>query len=86
MSGEQQSAEIAAISDDPPGIDPSTHDLPTVPDASERVAAFLRWYGDGRVFPDTDEDGPPLYARDLEALCRAAMSLRPASTGGASDA
>lgn len=64
--------EYVEYPDDPPGINPDTHDLPSVADAGERVAAFLRWYGDGRVFVETDENGPPLYARDLEALHRAA--------------
>ena len=59
------------LPEDPPGIDPQTLDLPSAEDARERVAAFLCWYGDGRVVVDTDEPGPPLYARDLEALTRA---------------
>jgi len=67
---DEHSAEKDAWPDDPPGIDPYTHDLPSATDARERVAAFLRWYGDGRVFVETDEKGPPLYARDLEALVR----------------
>lgn len=58
------------VNEDPPGIDPHTSDLPTAGDAAERVAAFLRWYGDGRVVVDTEESGPPLYARDLEVLTR----------------
>jgi hypothetical protein len=56
--------------DDPPGIDPQTSDLPDADDARTRVIAFLRWFGDGRVQPDTEEPGPPLYARDLEVLTR----------------
>jgi hypothetical protein len=56
--------------DDPPGIDPQSSDMPAVADAAERVIAFISWFGDGRILPDADEQGPPLYARDLEALTR----------------
>lgn len=58
------------VADDPPGIDPHTHDLPSADDARERIIAFLRWYGDGRIALSGLDDGPPLYARDLEALTR----------------
>ena len=58
------------VPEDPPGIDPQTLDLPAAAAAAERVAEFLRWYGDGRIVVDVDEPGPPLYARDLEALVR----------------
>lgn len=75
-----------AIPDDPPGIDPATHDMPPIEEAAERVNEFIRWFGDGRVFVDPDEtSAPPLYARDMEALTR--LVTRPGrpdtTTGGA---
>lgn len=60
--------------DQPPEVD--VHDdrrkLPPAAAAAERVREFVSWFGDGDVatiFPS----GPPLYARDLEALARAAL-------------
>lgn len=64
--------------DDPPGIDPTTSDMPLVADAAERVIEFIKWFGDGRVFVDPEErTAPPLYARDMEALTR--LVTRPES-------
>lgn len=56
--------------DQPDGIDPDSFELPAPEQAAERVATFLRTYGDGLIVVDFDS-APPLYARDLEVLCRA---------------
>jgi hypothetical protein len=56
------------IPDQPPGIDPEAWpvQLPDVATAAERVASFIRSFGDGIVY--TTLENVPLYARDLEAL------------------
>lgn len=67
------------ILDQPPGISSDEPVLPDAADAAERVAEFLRWYGDGRITVlhkpqvvklDGPWTGPALFARDLEALVR----------------
>lgn len=56
--------------DQPDGIDPYSHDMPNPKAAAERVLRFVAFFGDGRV----DEfDGPPLFARDLEAIAKVAL-------------
>jgi hypothetical protein len=61
--------------DQPDGICAESVDdlrVPSPAKAAERVEAFVRWFGDGRVVIDYDlaaeDDDPPLYARDLNAL------------------
>jgi hypothetical protein len=76
----EQTSEID-YPDDPPGIDPTTNDMPHVAEAAERVNEFIRWFGDGRVLVDPDEIGPPLYTRDMETLTR--LVTRPAVTPAA---
>lgn len=71
-------ADRAEFDDDPPEIDAEDSGAkPPVTDASDRVVAFLSWYGDGRIIPEIAagfEDGEvPLYCRDIEALRQAAV-------------
>lgn len=61
--------------DQPPGVD--IHDdakrLPDPISAAVRIGAFLEWFGDGDIAGDFPS-GPPLYARDLEAVARLALA------------
>lgn len=57
------------LPDQPDGIADDSFDLPDPARAAERVAEFLREWGDGRVHVDGVR--APLYARDLEALRKA---------------
>jgi hypothetical protein len=71
--------------DQPPEVD--VHDpgrqLPPTEKAAERVREYLCWFGDGEVSGD-HASGPPLYARDLEVLVRAAETIEAVPTGAAS--
>lgn len=71
---EQKTTEV----DQPDGIDGDSYDLPDPARAAERVGEFLSWYGDGRLYPcvlpGTEDEMPPLFARDLEALRKCADS------------
>lgn len=58
------------MSDQPDGIDGESRDIPDPVRAAKRVRTYVRESGDGLY--DTF-GGAPLYARDLEALCRAAL-------------
>ncbi|MGW4467491.1 hypothetical protein [Micromonospora sp. NPDC004704] len=58
--------------DQPDDINDDTRDLPTTDRDSARVDAYIRATGDGRYHIS---DGHPLYARDLEAITRAAGKL-----------
>lgn len=60
---------ILVLTEDPPGIDPQSKELPPADVAAERVGEFLKHFGDGLV---DSASGRPLYARDLEALRQAA--------------
>ena len=67
-------------SDQPPGIEEGTFDLPPIADAARRVDEFVRWFGDGLVLePDSGvfltPGSPPVYARDLAALTQAAKEI-----------
>lgn len=62
--------------DQPDGIDEQSNALPDPARAAARVRAYIEASGDGLY---DVEGGMPLYARDLEALCRAALT----ATGGA---
>lgn len=55
----------------PDGIDHDTSDLPTVARASRRVRAYITEWGDGII---DVANRRPLYARDVEALRRAAVA------------
>ena len=59
--------------EDPPGIDPETHSLPTPAAAAERLCDFISAWGDGLI--DLVHDGTgtpmPLYARDVIAVALA---------------
>jgi hypothetical protein len=65
------------LPDQPDGIDETSTDLPSVFMAIDRVGDFLSSFGDGliRVAETRDETGAPLYARDLEAMRQAALSV-----------
>lgn len=60
-----------------PGYDQSW--LPPAAEAAERVLTFVSWFGDGLI---SDGQEPPLFARDLEAVAKAAHANPPASTPG----
>lgn len=62
---------VEALPDQPDGIEGDTFDLPDLARAVERVREFVKASGDGLY--DVVE-GRPLYARDLEALTRAASN------------
>lgn len=68
--------------DQPPEVttlEPSeTGSLPPAIAAAERVREFVSWFGDGKVDLSGwgGEPHPPLYARDLESVCRATVVLR----------
>jgi hypothetical protein len=68
--------------DQPPEVD--IHDdrrqLPPATAAVVRVREFVSWFGDGDIAGDFPS-GPPLYARDLEALVR---TIEAVPTGAAS--
>lgn len=59
--------DIGDTEGQPDGITNDSHDLPTPANAARRTYEFLSWFGDGIVYGGED-DQPPLYARDLEAL------------------
>lgn len=71
---------LPPVPDQPDGIDEDSDDLPGPDRAAARVGEFVSWYGDGRVYIDRVDDagtgGPPLYARDLEALRKLADGAR----------
>jgi hypothetical protein len=58
--------------DQPDGIDEYSRDYPDVARAARRVNAWIREWGDGLIQVTNRR---PLYARDLEALRRAAESV-----------
>jgi hypothetical protein len=60
--------EVAHVPDQPDGITYDSRDLPNAQAAAARVRAYIRESGDGLYDLGA---GQPLYARDLEALCRA---------------
>lgn len=64
--------ERALTEEYPDGIDERSETLPAPARAAQRVADFLRSYGDGRVCvaitPLAEYQIPPLYGRDLQAL------------------
>ncbi len=57
--------------DQPDGIDEQTNALPDPVRAAARVRAYIEASGDGLY---DVQGGMPLYARDLEALTRVALS------------
>jgi hypothetical protein len=65
------------VTDQPDGIAEDSSDLPNPGRAVRRVLAFLEAWGDGLILNalGSAPDPYPLYARDLEALCRAAISV-----------
>lgn len=76
--GARVSEQTIAVPDQPDGIEEDSHDLPDPQRAAERVSEFVSEYGDGRIYPEVAPEYvdkmPPLYARDLEALSRAATA------------
>lgn len=62
--------------DQPPGVDvhDSSRQLPPAKAAGERVREFVSHFGDGEIFPEFGTR-PALYARDLEALAKAALNV-----------
>lgn len=67
----EQSANAPAIPDQPDGIEDDSYDLPDPHRAATRVRDWIGAWGDGLI---NTADGHPLYARDLEAICRAIQS------------
>lgn len=62
--------------DQPPGVDVHADSkmYPPANEAAERILEFVVWFGDGDIseyFPAW----PPLYARDLEAVCKSFQGL-----------
>ncbi|MFF0823033.1 hypothetical protein ACFYUR_21950 [Micromonospora haikouensis] len=70
-------SEDELMPEQPDGIDDDSYDLPDPHRAAARVRDWIAAWGDGLI--DTT-DGNPLYARDLEALCRAVLATAPADT------
>lgn len=68
------------IPDQPDGIEDDSYDLPDPHRAAERVNAWIAAWGDGLI---DVTDGNPLYARDLEAICRAVLDTTPMPAGSA---
>ncbi|MFI6228595.1 hypothetical protein ACIBCR_14940 [Micromonospora echinospora] len=69
------------IPDQPDGLSEHYEDDSDLPDphrAAERVIAYITAWGDGLI--DTT-DGKPLYARDLEAICREVLDTTPTADG-----
>ena len=61
----------------PDGIADDSRDLPDPDRATRRIRAYLTGAGDGLYDTANPGDGPrPLYARDLEAVCRALDDAR----------
>lgn len=62
----------------PPEVDEySDHDdrFPPADKAAERVLAFVRFFGDGEIIGNAyGTENPPLFARDLEAIAKAALA------------
>lgn len=81
MPDQDQTTTNTSVPEQPDGIADDSHDLPDVARAAERVDRFLQAYGDGLVgvlvSPEYQDAMPPLYARDLEALSRAATAQAP---------
>lgn len=63
--------------DQPDGIDEQSTGLPEPARAAARVRAYISETGDGLY---DIQGGMPLYARDLEALCRAVLNGRTEAT------
>lgn len=59
--------EAVHVPAQPDGISEASRDLPNAQAAAGRVRAYIRESGDGLYDLGA---GQPLYARDLEALCR----------------
>lgn len=64
--------------DQPEGITDDEHRLPSLAGAASRVLEYISLFGDGTIDivhdePWRPERSEPLYARDLEALARAAQ-------------
>ncbi|MEV6897482.1 hypothetical protein [Amycolatopsis sp. NPDC051372] len=72
------SDQTPRVPDQPDGIEDDSYDLPDKARAAGRVNEFLAWYGDGRlhpcVLPGTEDEMPPLFARDLQALTNAVLA------------
>ena len=66
----------------PDGIEDDSRDLPDVERAADRVRAYICESGDGLY--DVYQ-GAPLYARDLEALCRAVTTAAGGAEGDQSN-
>lgn len=65
-------ADITVIPGQPDNVDDDSADLPDPVKAAERVRDYIAANGDG-IYDVID--GHPLYARDLEAVCRMALGL-----------
>jgi len=67
--------------DQPPEVDVhSDHEnrFPPADKASERVLEFVGYFGDGEIIGDAyGTENPPLFARDLEAVAKAAVTPLP---------
>ncbi|GHJ11191.1 hypothetical protein TPA0907_55580 [Micromonospora humidisoli] len=72
----QPITEDELVPEQPDGIEDDSRDLPDPHRAANRVRDWIAAWGDGLI--DT-ADGHPLYARDLEAICRAVLAT-PADT------
>ncbi|WKU07989.1 hypothetical protein [Micromonospora sp. HUAS LYJ1] len=72
----QPISEDELMPEQPDGIEDDSYDLPDPHRAAGRVRDWISAWGDGLI--DT-ADGHPLYARDLEAICRAVLAT-PADT------
>ncbi|MER7331773.1 MULTISPECIES: hypothetical protein [unclassified Micromonospora] len=75
----EQSANASQIPDQPDGISEQSRDLPDLARAAERVNEYIGVCGDGLY---DVRDRQPLYARDLTALVRLALSAGAGTTGG----
>lgn len=73
-----QTPRVPDDADQPDGIADDSYDLPDKARAAGRVNEFLAWFGDGRLYPcvlpGTEDEMPPLFARDLQALTNAATA------------
>lgn len=72
--------EVELIPDQPDGLSEHYEDDSDLPDphrAAARIREYISAWGDGLI---NTADGRPLYARDLEAVCRAVLGAAPLET------